>query len=65
MFQKESFRKNIKTNHDNDKIRDKRVQQDINRQAAKMSALPSGKIDQYEFLIGEEILLSDPSRIME
>ena len=65
MFQKESFRKNIKTNHDNDKIRDKRVQQDINRQAAKMSALPSGKIDQYELLIGEEILLSDQSRIME
>ena len=65
MFQKESFRKNIKTNHDNDKIRDKRVQQDINRQAAKMSALSSGKIDQYEFRIDEEILLSDQSRIME
>ena len=65
MFQKESFRKNIKTNHGSDKIRGKRVQQDINRRAAKMSALSSGKIDQYEFLIGGETLLSDQSRIME
>ena len=32
---------------------------------AKISALPSGKIDKYEYLTGEKILLSDQSRIVE
>ena len=31
----------------NDKIRGEKLQNDINREATKMSALPSGKIDQY------------------
>ena len=42
-----------------DKIKDKKLQFDINREAAKISALSSGKIDQYEFLTGEEILPPD------
>ena len=35
-----------------DKIRDERLQYDINREAAKISALSFGKIDKYEYLIG-------------
>ena len=42
-----------------DKIKDKKLQYDINREAAKISALWSGKIDIYEYLTGEEILPSD------
>ena len=48
-----------------DKIRDEKLQYDINREAAKLWALLSGKIDKYEYLIGQEILLSDQSRIIE
>ena len=48
-----------------DKIKDKKLQIDINRETAKISALSSGKIDQYECLIGGEILPSDQSRITE
>ena len=40
-----------------DKIRDERLKQDINREAAKTSALSSGKIEQYEYLTGEEEVL--------
>ena len=46
-----------------DKIKVKKLQYDINREAAKISALSSGKIDKYKYLIGEEILPSDRSRI--
>ena len=42
-----------------DKIRDEKLQYDINRGVAKISALSSGKIDKYEFLTGEDILPSD------
>ena len=48
-----------------DKIRDEKLQYDINREAAKISALSSRKIDKYEYLTGEEILPSDQSRIIE
>ena len=48
-----------------DKIRDEKLEYDINREAAKISALLSGKIDKYEYLTGEEILPSDQSRILE
>ena len=48
-----------------DKIRDGKLQYDINREAAKISALSSGKFDKYEYLTGEEILASDQSRIIE
>ena len=49
----------------NDKIKAEKLQFDINREVAKISALPSGKIDKYEYLTGEKILLSDQSRIVE
>ena len=32
------------------------MQHGINKEAAKISALSSGKIDKYEYLTGEEIL---------
>ena len=38
-----------------DQIRDEKLQHDINREAAKISALSLGKIDKYEYLTGEEI----------
>ena len=44
-----------------DKIIDEKIQYDINRKAAKIAALSSGKIDKYEYLTGEEILPSDQS----
>ena len=48
-----------------DKIRYEKLQYDINREAAKISAMSSGKVDKYHYLIGEEILQSDQSRIIE
>ena len=48
-----------------DKIKDEKLQYNINREATKMSALSSGKFDKYEKLTGEEILPSDQSRIIE
>ena len=42
-----------------DKIKDEKLQCDINREASKTSALSSGKIDKYEYLTREEILPSD------
>ena len=48
-----------------DKIRDEKLQYDINREAAKMSALSSGKSDKYEYLTGEEILPSNQRRMTE
>ena len=41
------------------------MQYDINREAAKISALSSGKFDKYEFLTGEEILPPDQRRVIE
>ena len=37
-----------------DQIRDEKLQYDINKEAAKISALSSGKIDKYEYLTGGE-----------
>ena len=48
-----------------EKIRDQKLQYDINREAAKISALSSGKIDKQEYLTGEEIILSEQSREKE
>ena len=45
-----------------DKIKDEKLQCDISKEAAKISALLSGKIDKYEYLTGEEILPSDQIR---
>ena len=39
-----------------DKIRDEKLQYDINREAAKISALSPRKFEKYEYLTGEEIL---------
>ena len=38
-----------------DQIRDEKLQQEINREAAKISSLSSGKINKYEYLTSEEI----------
>ena len=46
-------------------IKDKKLQYDINREAAKISALSSGKIDKYVYLTGEEILPSNLQQIIE
>ena len=43
----------------NDQIRDEKIQYDINREVAKISALSSGKILKYEYLTGEDILPSN------
>ena len=48
-----------------DQIRDEKLQYDINKEAAKISALLSGKIDKYEYLTGEEILPSNQQQIIE
>ena len=48
-----------------DKIINEKLQYDINREAAKISALLSGKIDKHEYLTGEEIFPSYQSRIIE
>ena len=48
-----------------DQVKDKKLQYDINREAAKISALSSGKIDKYEYLTGEEILPSNQRKIIE
>ena len=48
-----------------EQIRDEKLRYDINRKVAKISVLSLGKIDIYEYLTGEEILLSDQSRIIE
>ena len=48
-----------------DQIKDKKLQYDINREAAKISALSSGKIDKYEYLTGEEIFPSNQQQMIE
>ena len=48
-----------------DKIRDKKLQYDINREVAKISASSSGKIRSYEYITGEEILPSDQRKVIE
>ena len=45
-----------------DQVKDEKLQYDINREAAKISALSSGKINKYEYLTGEETL---PSLLMK
>ena len=47
------------------KIRYESLPYDINREAAKISALSSGKIEKYEYLTGEEILRSNQREIIE
>ena len=49
----------------NDQIRDEKLQYDINREAAKISALLSGKIHKYEYLTSEDILPSNWQQIID
>ena len=49
----------------NDQIRYEKLQYDINREAAKISALLSGKIHKYEYITGEDILPSNQQQITE
>ena len=46
-------------------IGDEKLQNDFNREAAKISARSSGKVDKYEYLTGEEILPSNQKQIIE
>ena len=48
-----------------DQIKDEKLQYDINRETAKISALSSGKLDKYEYLTGEEILPSNQQQIIQ
>ena len=49
----------------NDQIRDEKLRYDIDREAAKISALSSGKLHKYEYLTGEDILPSNQQQIIE
>ena len=48
-----------------DQIKDEKLQYDINREATKISALSSGKVDKYEYLTGEEILPSNQQQLIQ
>ena len=43
------------------KIRDEKLQYDINREPARISGLSSGEVEKYEYLTSEEILPPDQS----
>ena len=40
-----------------EQIRDEKLQYDIDKEAAKLSALSSGEIDKYEYRAGEEMTI--------
>ena len=48
-----------------DKIRDEKLQYDINKEAVKISALSAEKIDKFEYHTGEDILPSNQRQIIE
>ena len=48
-----------------DYIKDENVQHNINREAGKISALSSGKIDKYEYLTGDKRLPSNQKQIIQ
>ena len=48
-----------------DQIKDEKLQYDINREPAKISALSSGKLDKYEYLTGDKILPSNQQQIIQ
>ena len=48
-----------------DTIRDEKLQYDVNSEAAKASALLSGKTDKYEYFTSDEILPPDQRRVIE
>ena len=47
------------------RLRMKKLQYDIDREAAKIVALSSGKFHKYEYLTGEETLPSNQQQIIE
>ena len=47
-----------------DQIEDEKLQY-INTEAAKISVLSSGKVDEHEYLTGEEILPSNQKQMLE
>ena len=49
----------------NEQIGDEKLQYDVNRKAAEVSDLSSGKIDKYKYLTGEEILPYNQKQIIE
>ena len=49
----------------NDQIRDEKLQHDINKEAAKISALSSGRTHNYKYLTGGDILPSNQQQIIE
>ena len=65
------FRKNLlewmydKTITIDDQIKDENIQYEINREAAKISALSSGKINKHEYLTREEILPSNQKQVIQ
>ena len=48
-----------------DQIEDEKLQYDIDRETAKISALQSRNIDTCEYLTGEEILSSNEKQLIE
>ena len=48
-----------------DRIKSEKLKYDINREAAKISPLSSGKFDKYEYLTGEEVLPSNKQQMIE
>ena len=48
-----------------DQPKGEKLQYDIDREAAKISALSSGKFNKYEYLTGEEVLPSNKQQIIE
>ena len=49
----------------NDQIREEKLQYNINRATAKISALSSGKMHKYEYLTGADILPSNQQQIIQ
>ena len=49
----------------NEKIREEKLQYDINKEAPKISAFSSANFNKYEYLTGKEVLLFDQSQMIE
>ena len=70
-FRKNSFGKNVlewiynKTMMINDQIKEEKPKYGISREAEKILALSSGKIDKYKYLTGEKISYFNQKQITE
>ena len=47
------------------KFKDEKLQDDINIEAAKISAFSSGKVEKNDYLTGKEIFPSDQRRVIQ